>query len=664
MHNKTRSSLLSLNQRHFGETLKSTMKLSNFMQKDLNIREDKIGVFHFEDWKYMKKFHTSNPGSQSTSNFNNKSNNLQSHSHINQKLLKIPHLNTDMMDTILRGGDNKEENLTSKFERDYNGVQIGQESESRSDINKYLMKNLVIDKLVRTKKNSAQFQLTETYLRDLVTQTSAKFKGLNETFNPSTKTTEFLRTCNEISVEYNDRIRQFEGNRKLNNIANLMAKKCQENTQENWLFKDLEKRFDYILRIRKSREQSKILEDSLQEKFTEINELRKQQSNIKRDGKKVSERESLLDNDGKTKEQRDRELEKQMEFQMRMYGQKGVEKFKKNIFFENVGFYQNMIDLIQKSMFPIQKQIKEVKDLIVINQLKVKNVLQYLLKKPEVAQQKGLLIDDIIAQQKLADYQTKPEEIANIFTEPELNYIFKSSEIKYLWLEKDGVLNQSSLNLLQDIKKRSSGETQGVIDSTIMGTLNKICDESGKRVNQYLSDILKQNVKTYLPVINNKLSSKTTEKQWELVVPEILEKSNHIKVTDINDFNPEENNNCSELKESMVKERYKENIKITLAKRHKALMKEFFADLRETQSNLIDLHKHTLRNGLMSRQCQYFSKRNLDEAVKQIAQKETIQENYQNKTMDKLKLCTIVSNSTLKKKSSIANLLNMKCSKD
>ena len=105
-HNKTRSSLYSLSHKNFGDTLKSTMKLSSIMNQDKKNREDKVGVYHFEDWSYMKKNQTTKASGYK--------NHLQSKTgnsmHVNHKQLKIPQLNTDMMDTIMRGNDNTAEN--------------------------------------------------------------------------------------------------------------------------------------------------------------------------------------------------------------------------------------------------------------------------------------------------------------------------------------------------------------------------------------------------------------------------------------------------------------------------------------------------------------------------------------------------------------------------
>ena len=93
-------------------------------------------------------------------------------------------------------------------------------------------------------------------------------------------------------------------------------------------------------------------------------------------------------------------------------------------------------------------------------------------------------MDDIIGQLKLVGYEVKPEDLNTHFTDPELNYLFKSGEIKYQWLEGDGLVNQASLSMLHDVKKKDGSSTydQGVIDSNIMAYLTKSCKESEDRV--------------------------------------------------------------------------------------------------------------------------------------------------------------------------------------
>ena len=94
-------------------------------------------------------------------------------------------------------------------------------------------------------------------------------------------------------------------------------------------------------------------------------------------------------------------------------------------------------------------------------------------------------MDDIIGQLKLVGYEVKPEDLNIQFTQPELNYLFKSGEIKFQWLDGDGLVNQSTLSMLQDVKKKDGSSTydQGVMDASIMAYLTKSCKESEDRVN-------------------------------------------------------------------------------------------------------------------------------------------------------------------------------------
>lgn len=94
-------------------------------------------------------------------------------------------------------------------------------------------------------------------------------------------------------------------------------------------------------------------------------------------------------------------------------------------------------------------------------------------------------MDDIIGQLRLVGYEAKSEDLNTEFTDPELHYLFKSGEIKFQWLEGDGLVNQSSLSMLHDVKKKdgSSSYDQGCIDHNIMAFLTKSCKESEDRVS-------------------------------------------------------------------------------------------------------------------------------------------------------------------------------------
>jgi hypothetical protein len=94
-------------------------------------------------------------------------------------------------------------------------------------------------------------------------------------------------------------------------------------------------------------------------------------------------------------------------------------------------------------------------------------------------------LDDIIGQLRLVGYEAKSEDLNTEFTDPELHYLFKSGEIKFQWLEGDGLVNQSSLSMLHDVKKKdgSSSYDQGCIDHNIMAFLTKSCKESEDRVS-------------------------------------------------------------------------------------------------------------------------------------------------------------------------------------
>lgn len=102
--------------------------------------------------------------------------------------------------------------------------------------------------------------------------------------SPNAKTNDFLNTCKEILLEFNDRVRRIDGNGQLNSVAIYMKKKMEKNEKETWVWKDFEKRFDIMLSIRASKREITKLEFDLHARNEAVNVIRKQQSNLKRDG--------------------------------------------------------------------------------------------------------------------------------------------------------------------------------------------------------------------------------------------------------------------------------------------------------------------------------------------------------------------------------------------
>jgi hypothetical protein len=144
----TRSSFLSST---MNESLQSTLRLANVMNKVKKNKEDKIGIFHAEDWKNLRSFSVTKKnksmgaksqlmmasGGQSTKNG-----------------LKLPMVSIEMMDSILRRNKGPGDGKTGlQLPKDRIGIEHGYQK-SYMEINKHLMKRLIIDKLLKMKDQS------------------------------------------------------------------------------------------------------------------------------------------------------------------------------------------------------------------------------------------------------------------------------------------------------------------------------------------------------------------------------------------------------------------------------------------------------------------------------------------------------------------------------
>lgn len=98
---------------------------------------------------------------------------------------------------------------------------------------------------------------------------------MNDVLSPNAKTDDFLNTCKEILLEFNDRVRRMDGNGSLNSIAVMMKKKMDKNEKETWVWKDFEKRFEIMLLIRGSKREIVKLEFDLHARVEAVNVIRK-----------------------------------------------------------------------------------------------------------------------------------------------------------------------------------------------------------------------------------------------------------------------------------------------------------------------------------------------------------------------------------------------------
>jgi hypothetical protein len=141
----TRSSFLSST---VNESLKSTLRLGNVVNKVKKNKEDKIGIFHAEDWKNLRSFSVT----KKNKNIGGKSQMMGAIGGGSTKNgVKLPTVSIEMMDSILRRGKGLGEGKTGlQLPKDRTGIELGY-GKSYMEINKHLMKRLIIDKLLKMK---------------------------------------------------------------------------------------------------------------------------------------------------------------------------------------------------------------------------------------------------------------------------------------------------------------------------------------------------------------------------------------------------------------------------------------------------------------------------------------------------------------------------------
>lgn len=130
------------------ESLKSTLRLGNVVNKVKKNKEDKIGIFHAEDWKNLRSFSVM----KKNKNIGGKGQLMgATGSGSTKNGIKLPTVSIEMMDSILRRGKGLGEGKTGlQLPKDRIGIEQGN-GKSYMEINKHLMKRLIIDKLLKMK---------------------------------------------------------------------------------------------------------------------------------------------------------------------------------------------------------------------------------------------------------------------------------------------------------------------------------------------------------------------------------------------------------------------------------------------------------------------------------------------------------------------------------
>jgi hypothetical protein len=188
--------------------------------------------------------------------------------------------------------------------------------------------------------------------------------------SPNAKNDDFLNTCKEILLEFNDRVRRIDGNEQLNSVALYMKKKMEKHEKETWVWKDFERRFEIMLGIRVSKREITKLEFDLHARVESVNVIRKQQSNLKPDGVQICDKLSGTIQDTRQGDGNSRYPWPEFSDQRWM-----TDKAKTSVLIDNRNYYEHMIMTHIKVIEPMQKRIIELKEDIIQNELKVRTVL-------------------------------------------------------------------------------------------------------------------------------------------------------------------------------------------------------------------------------------------------------------------------------------------------
>lgn len=119
-----------------------------------------------------------------------------------------------MVNVILRKQpkDDKTTNLI-KPDKNLNGIQ-NMHSENITDLNKRILKKLVIDRMLQLQdvsQNPQEFYLKESELKNLTNEVAAKFQALTDVVSTKSNTTEFLRTIKEINNDFREISKRRDG---------------------------------------------------------------------------------------------------------------------------------------------------------------------------------------------------------------------------------------------------------------------------------------------------------------------------------------------------------------------------------------------------------------------------------------------------------------------
>lgn len=131
-----------------------------------------------------------------------------------KNISKVPSINVPMVNVILRKQpkDDKTTNLI-KPDKNLNGIQ-NMHSENITDLNKRILKKLVIDRMLQLQdvsQNPQEFYLKESELKNLTNEVAAKFQALTDVVSTKSNTTEFLRTIKEINNDFREISKRRDG---------------------------------------------------------------------------------------------------------------------------------------------------------------------------------------------------------------------------------------------------------------------------------------------------------------------------------------------------------------------------------------------------------------------------------------------------------------------
>ena len=394
-HLAARSKYLSLNSPSSSQNvLKNSTKITGLRLTKAFESAERNDIYHAEDWKAIHKVNNKKNNNNQQDLEVDDSNLCFISKETEKRNLKYPQLNLEMIDSIMRVS-NKPDNKNKLNDLKKVHVTTINDHMTNFEMNKHQLKKCVTHKLISMKKNapnSWKFKIDETDLRTLVCETAAKFKGLTDMINPSGKGLNMITITNEISKDYNEKIKKMEANAfsALVKVENQNKDTISKHMKKNLYLNEFEQRFNTMRAVSEMKADLKLKEEEICVVNIELKKLQDKLLSIKNDGTfRMLNGDSLtlpLVIERKCEEKFDKwdrtnESAQSMEIQTR---KKVHEREKRSIYMKNRHYFGDLIKQRSAKIESLEKQQKEKKDIIVQSQLRLKTILLLMLDQPQL----------------------------------------------------------------------------------------------------------------------------------------------------------------------------------------------------------------------------------------------------------------------------------------